>query len=124
MLDEPLPHSLKPPAQRSLMLDSKSLPSTALLDQSKLMDLADRLVTAARRAGADAADALAVRAVSLGVELRDGAVEESERAEGDDLGLRVLVGQRQALVCTNDSNADVAELFDLVPPYTEVEIKG
>jgi PmbA protein len=92
------------------MLDSKSLPGSALLDQSKLMDLADRLVAAARRAGADAADALAVRAVSLGVELRDGAVEESERAEGDDLGLRVLVGQRQALVCTNDSNADVAEL--------------
>jgi len=92
------------------MLDSKSLPSSALLDQSKLMDLADRLVAAARRAGADAADALAVRAVSLGVELRDGAVEESERAEGDDLGLRVLVGRRQALVCTNDSNADVAEL--------------
>jgi PmbA protein len=92
------------------MLDSKSLPSSALLDQSQLMDLAERLVTAARRAGADAADALAVRAVSLGVELRDGAVEQSERSEGDDLGLRVLVGQRQALVCTNDGRADVAEL--------------
>ena len=36
------------------------------------------------------------------IEVRDGAVEESERSEGDDLGLRVLVGRRQAVVSTND----------------------
>ena len=41
---------------------------SSLLDQSALTDLAERLVAAARRAGADAADALAVRSVSLGVE--------------------------------------------------------
>src|SRR5215831_8653081 len=40
--------------------------------------------------------------MSLGVEVRDGNVEESERAEGDDLGLRVLIGRRQAVVSTND----------------------
>ena len=40
--------------------------------------------------------------MSLGVEVRDGQVEESECAEGDDLGLRVLVGRRQAMVSTND----------------------
>jgi PmbA protein len=74
----------------------------ALLDQSALIDLADRLVGAARRAGADQADALAVRSVSLSVDVRDGAVEESQRSEGDDLGLRVLVGHRQAVVSTND----------------------
>jgi PmbA protein len=74
----------------------------ALLDQSVLVDLADRLVSAARRAGADEADALAVRSVSLSVDVRDGAVEESQRSEGDDLGLRVLVGRRQAVVSTND----------------------
>ncbi|MBN8983284.1 MAG: TldD/PmbA family protein, partial [Rhizobiales bacterium] len=60
-----------------------------LLDQSALSDLARRLVEAARRAGADAADAVAVRGVSQGVEVRDGRVEESERSEGDDVGLRV-----------------------------------
>ena len=65
-----------------------------LLDQSPLLDLAERLVAAARRAGADAADAVAVRSVSLSVEVRDGKVEETERAEGDDMGLRVLVGRR------------------------------
>jgi len=74
----------------------------SLLDQSDLTDLAQRLVTAARRAGADQADALAVRSVSLSVEVRDGAVEESQRSEGDDLGLRVIVGHKQAVVSTND----------------------
>jgi PmbA protein len=79
---------------------------TSLLDQSTLIDLADRLVAAARRAGADQADAIAVRSVSLAVELRDGAVEESQRSESDDVGLRVLVGHKQAAVSTNDIKAD------------------
>src|SRR6266511_3447105 len=51
---------------------------SSLLDQSALTDLAERLVAAARRAGADAADALALRSVSLAVEVREGAVEELE----------------------------------------------
>jgi len=79
---------------------------SSLLDQSPLTDLAERLVAAARRAGADAADAIAVRGVSLSVDVRDGAVEESQRAEGDDVGLRVLVGKRQAVVSTNDIKGD------------------
>jgi PmbA protein len=76
--------------------------SSSLLDQSDLTNLAERLVSAARRAGADQADALAVRAVSLSIEVRNGAVEESQRSEGDDLGLRVIVGHKQAVVSTND----------------------
>jgi PmbA protein len=90
-------------------------PSTdaGLLDQSALSDLAQRLVEAARRAGADAADAVAVRGVSQGVEVRDGRVEESERSEGDDVGLRVLVGKRQAVVSTNDVGGDgIAKLAE------------
>jgi PmbA protein len=82
---------------------------SSLLDQSALTDLAERLVAAAKRAGADAADAIAVRGVSLSVDVRDGAVEESQRAEGDDIGLRVLVGNRQAVVSTNDIKADGLE---------------
>jgi PmbA protein len=74
----------------------------SLLDQSNLTQLAERLVAAASRAGADQADALAVRSVALSVEVRDGAVEESQRSEGDDLGLRVIVGHKQAVVSTND----------------------
>jgi PmbA protein len=78
----------------------------SLLDQTTLADVAERLVAAAKRAGAEAADAIAVRGVSLSVEVRDGAVEESQRSEGDDVGLRVLVGRKQAVVSTNDLNGD------------------
>jgi PmbA protein len=82
----------------------------SLFDQSALTTLAERLVAAARRAGADAADAIAERGVSQSVEVRDGTVEESERSEGDDMGLRVLVGRRQAVVSTNDFAGDIDEL--------------
>jgi len=83
---------------------------TSLLDQSALRKLAERLVAAARRAGADAADAVAERGVSQSVEVRDGTVEASERSEGDNMGLRVLVGRRQAVVSTNDLAGDIDEL--------------
>ncbi len=82
---------------------------SSLLDQSALTDLAARLVAAARRAGADQADAVAVRSVSLSVDVRDGAVEESLRSEDDDVGLRVLVGRKQAAVSTNDLKGDGVE---------------
>ncbi|MDU1669159.1 MAG: TldD/PmbA family protein, partial [Bradyrhizobium sp.] len=101
------------------MTSSPSAPASStsvhsdLLDQSALTALAQRLVEAARKAGADAADAIAVRGVSQGVEVRDGRVEESERSEGDDVGLRVLVGKRQAVVSTNDVSGDgVARLAE------------
>ena len=85
-----------------------------LFDQSALADLAQRLVEAAKRAGADAADAVAVRGISQGVEVRDGRVEESERSEGDDVGLRVLVGQRQAVVSSNDLTGDADALAEQI----------
>ena len=81
-------------------------PAASLFDLSPLIDRAERLVQAARAAGADTADAVVVRSMSLSIEVRDGAVEESESAEGDDLGLRVLVGKRQAVVSTNDMASD------------------
>jgi PmbA protein len=77
----------------------------SLLDQSTLIAVAERLVGAASKAGADAADAVAVRSVAVSIEVRDGAVEETERSESDDVGLRVLVGHRQAVVSTNDISA-------------------
>jgi PmbA protein len=86
--------------------------SSSLLDQSALSDLAERLVSAARRAGADAADAVAVRSMSLSVGVREGAVDQSERSESDDVGLRVFVGRRSAVVSTNDIAGDVAPLAE------------
>ena len=61
-------------------------------DQSALVAVAEQLVAAARRAGADAAEAVAVRGVSQSVEVRQGSVEESALSEDDDVGLRVLIG--------------------------------
>ncbi len=86
--------------------------TSGLFDQTALSELAHRLVEAAKRAGADAADAIAVRGVSQGVEIREGKVEESERSEGDDVGLRVFVGKRQAVVSTSDIGGDVAKLAE------------
>ncbi|WP_376097690.1 TldD/PmbA family protein [Roseomonas sp. CCTCC AB2023176] len=60
------------------------------------------LVGAARAAGADAADALLASSASLSVSLRLGEVENVERSESHDIGLRVFVGKRSAIVSTTD----------------------
>ncbi|MGR3434626.1 MAG: TldD/PmbA family protein, partial [Shimia sp.] len=70
--------------------------------QPPLSDLAQALLDAARGAGADAADVLAVRGTSLSIDVREGKLEQAERAEGIDLGLRVLRGRRQAVVSASD----------------------
>ena len=72
-----------------------------MMEQSDLVDRAARLVEAAKRAGADAADAVSHRRVSLGVEIRLGEVEESTRSEQDEFSLRVFVGKRNASVSAN-----------------------
>ena len=64
--------------------------------------LAARLIDAAKAAGAEAADAIAVAGDSLSIEVRNGALEQAERSEGIDLGLRVLIGRRQACVSSSD----------------------
>lgn len=69
-----------------------------------LESLTDALLSAARAAGADTADALAVQGTSLSIGVREGALEQAERAEGIDIGLRVMIGQRQACVSSSDTN--------------------
>ena len=56
------------------------------------------LIARARAAGADAADAVMVGGTSLGVQRRLGQTEHVERSEGQDLGLRVFLGNRSAIV--------------------------
>ena len=65
-------------------------------------DTLDRLIRAARAAGADAADALIVGSVSASVSYRLGKLEDVERSESSDLGLRVFVGERVAFVSSTD----------------------
>lgn len=64
--------------------------------------LTEALLKAALDAGADAADAVALAGESLSIGVRDGALEQAERSEGVDIGLRVLIGQRQACVSSSD----------------------
>ncbi|WP_270936783.1 TldD/PmbA family protein [Falsiroseomonas oryzae] len=66
------------------------------------LNILAELVAAAKRAGADAADALLVQDASLSVSRRLGKIEQLERSEGSDLGLRVFVGKRQAIVSSTD----------------------
>jgi len=71
---------------------------TDALDAKKLTDRVTALVEAAKRAGADAADAVAVRGRSNGVSVRLGEVESTESSESEEVSLRVFVGRRVASV--------------------------
>ena len=64
------------------------------------------VLEAAKKAGADAADALFVEGVSSSVSYRLGKLEDVERAESYDLGLRVFVGNRTAIMSSTDFSAD------------------
>jgi len=69
-------------------------------------DLLENLIRAARAAGADAADALLVENVSASVSYRLGKLEEVERSEASDVGLRVFVGRRVAFISSTDFSND------------------
>ena len=68
------------------------------------IDLVQNLLGEAKRAGADAADAVFVSGASLSVQRRLGKTEHVERSEGRDLGLRVFVGQRAAIVSSSTTD--------------------
>ncbi len=77
------------------------------------LDLLTDLVASARRGGADAADAVMFKSAHLGLRQRLGKPEMLERSESQDLGLRVLVGKRQASVSSTDpSPKALAELVE------------
>lgn len=66
------------------------------------LDLLQDLIARARRAGADAADAVLFEGASLSHARRLGKTEKLERSEGRDLGLRVFIGRQQAVVSSTD----------------------
>jgi len=68
-------------------------------------DVLHDVVRAALEAGADAAEAVGAERRALSVGVRLGALEEVEREESRDLGLRVFIGQRQAVVSGSDISA-------------------
>ncbi|MGB0820029.1 MAG: TldD/PmbA family protein [Parvibaculales bacterium] len=60
--------------------------------------LAHKLIELTKAAGADAADVLVSDSASLSVSCRMGQLEDTERAESRDIGLRAMIGQKQAFV--------------------------
>lgn len=77
-----------------------------MLTLNQAQDRAEALVAQARKAGADAADALYVCNASTGVSVRLGKLEDVEQSEGEELGLRVFVGSRSATISASDLSAD------------------
>lgn len=71
-----------------------------------LADISHALLDAARKAGADTADVIVVQGTSISIDVRNGKLEQADRAEGTDIGLRVLLGQRQAIVSASDTRAE------------------
>ncbi len=97
-----------------------------------LSDLTQRLLSCAKAAGADAADAIAIEGTSVSIEVLQTKLEHAERSEGTEIGLRVLVGQHQACVSASDTNAEtLAEMAEravamakLAPPDPHVRLAG
>lgn len=71
---------------------------TELPDLKRLSDDAARLVEAAKRAGADAADAVVGTGRSVSVSVRMGKVEGTDASEGDSFSLRVFCGKKVASI--------------------------
>jgi len=74
-----------------------------------LADLTQRLIEAAKTAGADSADAVAIEGTSVSIDVRNSVLEEAQRAEGTDIGLRVFVGKRSANVSASDTSTRTIE---------------
>ena len=73
-----------------------------MIDTDTALARCQDLVAIARRMGADAADAVARADSSESVSVRLGVLEEVERSEGEEIGLRVFVGKRSASIHTSD----------------------
>ncbi|AHM03272.1 TldE/PmbA protein, part of proposed TldE/TldD proteolytic complex [Roseibacterium elongatum DSM 19469] len=83
------------------------------MTETSLAPLAHAMIEAAQRAGAEAADALVVDGTSLSIGVLKGALEQAERAEGIEIGLRVTVGPRQATVSASDTRPEtLAEMAE------------
>ncbi len=83
-------------------------------DPSVLERLTD-LVALAKRKGADAADAVYIRSVGMAQSVRLGQPERREREESQDIGLRLMIGKRQAAASSADmSPAALEQLVERV----------
>jgi PmbA protein len=82
-----------------------------MLEPAAARDKAVSLVELARKKGADAADAVYVGERSQGVSVRLGQLEDVHRSEGEEVGLRVFLGKRNATVASSDLSNDALQLL-------------
>ncbi len=86
-----------------------------MTDNTDMLNLLEDLLSKAKAKGADAADAVHIESQSLAVAQRLGNPEKLERSESADIGLRVLVGKKQAIVSSSDNSPEALdELVDRV----------
>ena len=71
-----------------------------------LSSIAQDIIARAMKAGASAADALAIEASSVDVGIRDGGIENLEQSEAREIGLRVFAGQSSAAIATSIFSED------------------
>ena len=77
-------------------------PISPPISANALRPALETLLSKAKAFGAEQADAVATHGRSLYVSVRGGEMEEVDNSEGRDIGLRVLIGQRQACVSSSD----------------------
>ena len=77
--------------------------------EARALEMLDDLLNRALKGGADAADAVMVESRSLGASYRQGKPEDIERSESFDVGLRCMVGKRQAIVSSTDMKPDMMD---------------
>src|SRR4029453_6170788 len=80
-----------------------------MLSPDAARNRASSLVELARKKGADAADAVYVGDRSQGVSVRLGQLEDVHRSEGEEIGLRVFVGRRNATIASSDLSKDTLD---------------
>jgi len=73
--------------------------------------IVESLVERGIGAGATAADAIYVGSRSSGVQVRLGELEDVARSEGEEIGLRLFVGQRSASVASSDLSKEVLDML-------------
>ena len=79
--------------------------------EATTLDKVQAILARAKRLGATAADAVIVESTDISCSCRKGVPESIERAESINLGLRVFVGQQQAIVSSSDLREDTLAML-------------
>ena len=78
-----------------------------MLTKTAALERAVSLTENAIKAGADAADAVYACDASTDVSVRLGALEDVSRSEGEEIGLRVFIGQKSATISSSSMNPEI-----------------